>query len=338
MGGRKATPPQGDPMKHITILALDGTIASTVTGPADIFSLAGVLWNRICGVQPEPYFKVVIASVQGKPVGCVNGIVIQPHLSLEEVKRTDLIIISAEDLAVLDATSRRTVPWLLKHHKAGSTLASVCTGAFLLAETGLLDGKRATTHWGFAELFRKRYPRVDLRPETLITDEGNLLCGGGAFSYFDLSLYLVERYCGFETAAQCGKSLLLDMGRTSQVPYAIFEYQRQHKDQQILDAQTFMEKNYPEHVNLEDLAARVGMSLRNFKRRFRKATGDSPLIYLQRFRVEAAKRLLQSTPKSVSEVGYQIGYEDMAFFRRIFKRYVGVSPYDYRQRIHPRSI
>ena len=128
MGGRKATPPQGDPMKHITILALDGTIASTVTGPADIFSLAGVLWNRIRGVQPEPYFKVVIASVQGKPVGCVNGIVIQPHLSLEEVKRTDLIIISAEDLAVLDATSRRTVPWLLKHHKAGSTLASVCTG------------------------------------------------------------------------------------------------------------------------------------------------------------------------------------------------------------------
>lgn len=337
MGGRRANSHEGAIMKHITILALDGTIASTVTGPADIFSLAGVLWNRIRGVQPERYFKVVIASVRGKPVECVNSIVIRPHVSLEKVQKTDLVIISAEDLAVLDATSRRIVPWLLKHHQAGATLASVCTGAFLLAETGLLNGKRATTHWGFAELFRWRYPQVDLRPESLITDEGNLLCGGGAFSYFDLSLYLVERYCGFEIAAQCGKSLLLDMGRTSQVPYAIFEYQKQHKDRQILDAQSFMEKNYSRQVNLDELAAGVGMSLRNFKRRFRRATGDSPLTYLQRFRVEAAKRLIENTPESISEICYRIGYEDPAFFRRIFKRYVGISPYEYRKRIHPQG-
>jgi len=336
MGCRKANS-EGDSMKHITILALDGTIASTVTGPADIFSLAGVLWNRIRGVQPEPSFKVVIASVRGKPVECVNGIVIRPHLSLEKVQNTDLVIISAEDLGMLDATSQRTVPWLLKHHRAGSTLASVCTGAFLLAETGLLNGKRATTHWGFAEIFRARYPEVDLRPESLITDEGSLLCGGGAFSYFDLALYLVERYCGFEIAAQCGKSLLLDMGRTSQVPYAIFEYQKQHKDEQILDAQTFMEKNYPRQINLDELADRVGMSLRNFKRRFRRVTGDSPLTYLQRFRVEAAKRLIERTPQSISEICYRIGYEDIAFFRRIFRRYVGITPYEYRKRIHPQG-
>jgi len=327
---------ESDAMKHITILALDGTVASTVTGPTDIFSLAGVLWNQICGVQPEPYFKVVIASVQGKPVNCLNGIVIQPHLSLDEVKKTDLIIISAEDLATLEPTSRRTSPWLLKHYKAGSTLASVCTGAFLLAETGLLNGKRATTHWGFAELFRKRYPRVDLRPESLITDEGTLICGGGVFSYFDLSLYLVEKYCGFEIAAQCGKSLLLDLGRTSQVPYAIFEFQKQHKDNQILRAQTFVEKNFARPVNMDDLAARVGMSLRNFKRRFRSATGDSPLTYVQRFRVEAAKRLFENTHKSISEVCYQIGYEDIGFFRRIFKRYVGIAPHEYRKRLQPR--
>ncbi len=323
-------------MKHITLLALDGTIASTVTGPTDIFSLAGVLWNQICGFQPEPYFKVVIASVRGRPVKCVNGIVIQPHLSLDEVKKTDLIIISAEDIAALDATSRHTAPWLLKHHKAGSTLASVCTGAFLLAETGLLNGKRATTHWGFAELFRKRYPQVDLRPESLITDEGSLICGGGAFSYFDLSLYLVEKYCGFEVAAQCGKSLLLDIGRTSQTPYVIFEYQKQHKDQPVLKAQTFIENNFAQQVDMKDLAARVGMSMRNFKRRFRRATGDSPLCYLQRFRVEAAKRQFEDTHKSISEICYQIGYEDIAFFRRIFKRYVGIAPHDYRKRIQAR--
>jgi transcriptional regulator GlxA family with amidase domain len=327
---------EGDNMKHITILALDGTVASTVTGPTDIFGLAGVLWNQICGVQPEPYFKVVIASVKGKPVKCVNGIVIQPHLSLDEVRRTDLIIISAEDLAALDAASRQAIPWLLKHHKAGTTLASVCTGAFLLAQTGLLDGKRATTHWGFAELFRKRYPQVDLRPECLITDEGSLVCGGGAFSYFDLSLYLVERYGGFEVATQCGKSLLLDIGRTSQVPYAIFEYQKQHKDPQVLKAQTFIEKDYAQQINMDDLAARVGMSLRNFKRRFRRATGDSPLSYLQRFRVEAAKRQFENTHQSISEICYQVGYEDLPFFRGIFKRYVGLSPNEYRKRIQAR--
>jgi transcriptional regulator GlxA family with amidase domain len=322
-------------MKHITILALEGTIASTVTGPADIFSLAGVLWNRIRGVRPEPNFKVVIASVEGGPVTSVNGVVIQPHLSTGDVKKTDLILISAEDLAALDAASRKTTPWLLKHHESGATLASVCTGAFLLAETGLLNGKRATTHWGFAELFRKRYPQVDLRPESLITDEGSLLCGGGAFSYFDLSLYLVERYCGFEIAAQCGKSLLLDLGRTSQVPYAIFEYQKHHCDEQVLAAQTFIEKNYSSEMNVDGLADEVGMSPRNFKRRFRKATGDSPLAYLQRYRVEAAKRLLENTPLSIAEVCYRVGYEDLGFFRRIFKRHVGINPFEYRQRVQP---
>jgi transcriptional regulator GlxA family with amidase domain len=320
-------------MKHIVILALDGTIASTVTGPADIFSLAGVLWNRIRGVEPEPYFRVAIASVQGKSVACVNGMVIQPQLSLDEVKEADLVIISAEDLAALETTSGSTVPWLVRHHESGATLASVCTGAFLLAETGLLDGKRATTHWGFADLFRKRYPRVDLRPECLITDEGSLLCGGGAFSYFDLSLYLVERICGFEIASQCAKSLLLDMGRTSQVPYAVFEYQKHHKDGQILEAQTFMEKRFSQQINMGDLAERVGMSLRNFKRRFGRATGDSPLTYLQRYRVEAAKRLMKNTHQSVSEICYQVGYDDVGFFRRIFRRYVGIAPNEYRKRI-----
>jgi transcriptional regulator GlxA family with amidase domain len=144
---------------------------------------------------------------------------------------------------------------------------------------------------------------------------------------------LVERYCGFDIAAQCGKSLLLDIGRTSQLPYAIFEYQKQHKDDQVLKAQAFIEKNYAQQVSMDDVAARVGMSLRNFKRRFRRATGDSPLSYLQRFRVEAAKRQFENTRQSISEICYQTGYEDIAFFRRIFKRYVGIPPNEYRKRI-----
>ncbi len=324
-------------MKKVTILALEKTVSSTVTGPMDIFSQAGVMWNQIFGLAPSPYFKVAIATVNGKPVECLNGVVIKPHFSIKEVKKTDLIIISAEDLQELERTYRQTRPWLLKLFEEGSTLASVCTGAFLLAETGLLNGKRATTHWGFADLFRRRYPEVDLRIEALITDEGNLLCAGGAFSYFDLSLYLVERYCGFEVASQCGRSLLLDLGRRSQMPYAIFEYQKHHQDEQILKAQNLMEKNYAREINMDTLASQIGMGLRNFKRRFRKATGDSPLAYLQRYRIEAAKRLLENAPSTIAEICYQIGYEDLGFFRQIFKRQVGLTPFEYRERIRPKQ-
>lgn len=322
-------------MKEVTILALGKTVSSTVTGPMDIFSQAGVMWNQIFGLAPSPYFKVAIATVSGKPVECLNGIFIKPHFSIKEVKKTDLVIISSEDLQELERTYRQTRPWLLNLFQEGATLASVCTGAFLLAETGLLNGKRATTHWGFADLFRSRYPHVDLRIEALITDEGNLLCAGGAFSYFDLSLYLVERYCGFEVASQCGRSLLLDLGRRSQTPYAIFEYQKHHHDEQILKAQDLIEKNYARELNMDALAGQAGMGLRNFKRRFRKATGDSPLSYLQRYRIEAAKRLLENTQGNIAEVCYRVGYEDLGFFRRIFKRQVGLTPHEYRQRIRP---
>jgi transcriptional regulator GlxA family with amidase domain len=322
-------------MKKVTILALERTVASTVTGPMDIFSLAGVMWNQIFGLAPSPYFQVAIASVNGKPVECLNNVVIKPHFSIKEVKTSDLIIISAEDLPALEKTYQKTRPWLLGHYSQGATLASVCTGAFLLAETGLLKGKRATTHWGFAELFRRRYPEVDLRIESLITDEGRLLRAGGAFSYFDLSLYLVERYCGFEVSAQCGKSLLLDLGRRSQTPYAIFEYQKHHQDKEILKAQILIEKNFSQEMNIDLLADQSGLGLRNFKRRFRKATGDSPLVYLQRVRVEAAKRLLENSRDNIVEIGLQIGYEDPGFFRQIFKRQVGLTPNEYRQRIRP---
>ena len=322
-------------MKNITILALEKTVASTVTGPMDIFSQAGVMWNRIFGLAPSPCFKVTIATVDGKPVECLNGVVIKPHFSIKEVKKTDLIIISAENLEELERTYRKTCPWLLNLYEEGATLASVCTGAFLLAETGLLNGKRATTRWGFADLFRRRYPEVDLRIEALITDEGDLLCGGGAFSYFDLSLYLVERYSSFEVASQCGRSLLLDLGRSSQMPYAIFEYQKHHQDEQILKAQNLIEKNYAQEIHMDTLADQIGMSLRNFKRRFRKATGDTPLAYLQRYRIEAAKRLLENTQINIAEICYEVGYEDLSFFRRIFKRQVGLTPSEYRQRIRP---
>jgi transcriptional regulator GlxA family with amidase domain len=320
-------------VKRVTILALDRTMASTVTGPMDIFSQAGVLWNQIRGFDPEPRFRVEVATVDGRPVECLNQVRIQPHASIAKIQKTDLVIISSEDLSVLSNARKETVPWLVDRFEEGASIASVCTGAFLLAETGLLNGKRATTHWGFAGEFRRRYPEVILTPECLITDEENLFCAGGAHSYLDLALYLVEKYCGYEVASQCARALLLEMGRASQVPFAIFEYQKHHKDREILLAQNLMEKHYDGEVNIHQLAGKAGMSLRNFKRRFREATGESPLAYLQRYRIEKAKRLLENPTHSIAEVSYRIGYENVDFFRDLFKRHVHMTPQAFRQRL-----
>jgi transcriptional regulator GlxA family with amidase domain len=324
-------------VKRVTILALNRTMASTVTGPLDIFSQAGVLWNQISGVEVEPRFRVEIATVGGKPVECLNQVRIQPHVSIDRVKHTDLVIISSEDLSVLSDAIKEVVPWLVERFEDGASIASVCTGAFLLAETGLLNGKRATTHWGFADEFRRRYPEVILTPECLITDEGDLFCAGGAHSYFDLALYLVEKYCGYEVASQCARALLLEIGRASQVPFAIFEYQKHHKDNEILEVQKFMEEHYDGEINMRQLAGKAGMSLRNFKRRFRGATGESPLAYLQRYRIERAKRLLENQAHNISEVSYRVGYENVDFFRNLFKRHTRMSPNTYRQRLLKRG-
>jgi len=324
-------------MKRVTILALDRTMASTVTGPMDIFSQAGVLWNQIGGVEPEPRFRVEIVTVDGKPVECLNQVRILPHSSINEVEDTNLVLISSEDLSVLSSARPKLVPWLLDRFEEGASLASVCTGAFLLAETGLLNGKRATTHWGFADEFRSRYPEVILTPECLITDEENLFCAGGAHSYFDLALYLVEKFCGYEVASQCARALLLEMGRASQVPFAIFEFQKHHKDREILSAQNLMEKHYDGEMNIPQLAGKAGMSLRTFKRRFREATGEAPLAYLQRYRIEKAKRLLENPGHNIAEVSYRVGYENVDFFRSLFKRYTRMSPNTYRQRLLKKS-
>jgi transcriptional regulator GlxA family with amidase domain len=321
------------PPTRVTILALDRTMPSTVTGPMDIFGQAGVLWNQIAGIDPEPRFQVEIASVGGKPVECLNRVCIQPHVAMDRVKATDLVLISSEDLAVLSDVCDEVVPWLVERAGDGASIASVCTGAFLLAETGLLDGKRATTHWGFADEFRRRYPKVHLTPECLITDEGNLFCAGGAHSYFDLSLYLVEKYCGYEVASQCARALLLEMGRASQVPFAIFEYQKHHKDKEILRVQNLMEQTDGGKLSMEKLAEEAGMSLRNFKRRFRGATGESPLAYLQRYRIEKAKRLLENPANNIAEVSRRIGYENTGFFRDLFKRHTRMTPNAYRERL-----
>lgn len=320
-------------MKKVTILASNNSAASTFTGPLDVFSQAGVLWNRIFGRPANACFKPELVTIDGRAIECSSGLQVQPRRSIREVTDTDMIVIaSIGNIDEALAAHAETIPWLRRHHGRGTPIASICTGAFLLADTGLLDGKKATTHWGYSPLFRQRYPNVHLKPERMITDEGDLFCSAGFMAGIDLSLYLAEKFCGREIALRCAKSMIYDIHRASQSPYHVFQARRNHHDEQILAVQRDLEENYANKFHIHLLARENGMSVRSFERRFKMATGDTPIRYLQRVRVEVAKKLLEETRQTFDEIAYRVGYDDSGFFRKIFKRLTRLRPLEYRDK------
>ncbi len=253
---------------------------------------------------------------------------------MHDIKDADLIIIPSQGFFFEPQGEAHVerVKWLKEWHQKGADLASICTGAFTLASTGLLDGKSATTHWGMAKQFRKAFPSVDLRIDLMVTDEGRLFCGGGITADLNLSLYLIKKYCGREIALQSARCMLVDLDRISQAPFAVFDPEKNHSDGEILKSQEWMEENYSDSVNLKVLAEKTGMSLRQFNRRFKSATGETGLKYLQLVRVEAAKRDLTDTDRSFEEISLSVGYENVSFFRRIFKGNTNLTPAVYRRK------
>jgi transcriptional regulator GlxA family with amidase domain len=320
-------------MIDVTVLFLDGTFSSTAIGPMEVFRHSGLLWNMLTNKPADPPFRVTTASVDGRAVNCDGGIQIRPAARMTDIRKTDLVMIPSTGPDLDDVVERNApvVPWLWRLHKRGAAIASVCSGVGLVAAAGLLEGKRATTHWGLVETFRKKYPNVIWTPELMVTEDRGMYCGGGVHASLDLSLYLVEKYCGHEIAMQTAKALLIDTPRAWQAGFAIVPLKTEHSDDIISKAQEWLHQNFHQNFPLEEPARRVGMSLRNFVRRFKQATGDSPLIYLQKLRVAAAKRLLESDHRTIQEVGDAVGYEDLAFFRQLFQRYTGVSPSAYRR-------
>ena len=322
------------PVKEITVLLLDQMFSSTAIGPMEVFRHAGSLWNVLTGMQLSPRFRVTTASVGGRPVNCDGGIQIRPNVAVKDVGKADLIFVPTTGLSVDDVVERNAplVPWLKQRSAHGVAIASVCSGVGLVAAAGLLDGRRATTHWGLAERFREKYPLVKWMPELMVTEDHGFYCGGGVNASLDLSLYLVERFCGHEIALQTSKALLIETPRAWQSGFAIVPLKTDHTDDSISSAQEWMHRNFAKTFSLEDPAKRVGMSTRNFVRRFKQATGDSPLIYLQKLRVAAAKRMLENNHRSMQEISDAVGYQDIAFFRSLFQRHTGVSPSSYRDR------
>ena len=321
-------------MIEVTVLFLKETFSSTAVGPMEVFGHAGSLWNILAGEKQAPPFHVTTASVDGKAVDCDGAIQIKPNARINNIRKADLIFIPTTGLGIDDVVERNApvVPWLKRWHKRGAEIACVCSGVGLVAETGMLDGKPATTHWGLAERFRVKYPKVKSMPELMITEDHGVYCGGGVHAALDLSLYLVEKFCGHEIAMHSAKALLIDTPRAWQAGFAVVPLKTEHSDDAISTAQDWLHENFYRDFPLDAPARRVGMSLRNFVRRFKQATGDSPLIYLQKLRIAAAKRLLESDHRTIQEVSGAVGYQDVAFFRALFLRHTGASPSSYREK------
>lgn len=322
---------------NVTIVGFDRALATAITGVMDLFRMAGVTWARIHDERPEPRFSVTLATVDGGPCQCVNGVTLMAGSRWDTAPPADLVIIPTVGGDIDDtlATNAALLPWLREWHSAGRDIASNCTGAFLLGEAGLLDGREATTHWGYSGLFRQRYPNVSLRPQRLITADGTVFCAGGGMAWLDLGLFLVERYCGVDTARALARTFVMDMGRASQAAYGSIHARRYHQDETIIAVQDWLDAHLSEAIRMDELAARFHMTPRTFKRRFHNATGDPPLRYLQQLRLERAKKLLEQPYRRLADVTRAVGYEDPSAFSRLFHARTGMSPGAYRSRFLP---
>jgi len=327
-------------MLDVTVILLEGGLPSTSLAPLEIFACAGTLWGELMGKPGQPLFRVRTATVGGRKTNNYVPVTLEPGVALDEVRRTDLVIVptAGMDLEAARRDNAEVVEWLARRGRGKTIIAGVCTGVTLLAAAGLLDGRRATTHWAIVDLCRKTYPKVEWESERFVTEAGNIFCGGGVYASIDLSLVLVERFCGHEVAVQTAKSLLLETPRLWQSTYATMPPRTSHEDEPVQRAQKWLYRHFREEVQFDELAARVGMSPRNFARRFKAATGEAPLAYVHRLRIDAARHDLEKDRRSVQEISRAIGYEDVAFFRRLFQRHTGTTPRAYRARFGPRRV
>ncbi|MDA8141483.1 MAG: GlxA family transcriptional regulator [Desulfobacteraceae bacterium] len=321
-------------MAKITFLAYEGCFFSGISSLIDGFWIANAWHGAMCDTACGSLFETRIVTVDGKPVRAAGNVQILPDGAMAGEEPADVIVIPASPTVPQCSVPgmEAILEWLKRQHQRNITLAATCTGAFVLAEAGLLDGRTATTNWQFARQFKRRYPKVRLRMDRILTEEENMVCTGAASAVLNLGLHLIRRYGSEELASVCAKALLVDPHRDRQTPYVIFSARQDHGDPEILQAQQYMHDQFGNAIAIDDLARQVGISPRHFKRRFRKATGESPLGYLQNLRIEAAKKKLETTRENVNEITYRIGYEDSSTFRRLFKKHTGISPREYRDK------
>jgi transcriptional regulator GlxA family with amidase domain len=331
-------------MPQIRIWVYDGILASGVAGTLDVFTAANSVSAEVNGNRGKaPLLQWRIESLDGKPVETASGQVVQVDGPLNARSTADAIVVPGPFIANIEHFFDR--PDLLeplfaalrRQHARGALLASYCTGSFVLAEAGLLDGGVATTHWAKAKAFAKRYPEVDLRVSEILTEQNRILCSGAITTSLNLALRIVEKLAGSKVAAATARMMLIDTNRVSQSSYASMPDGPQHSDALVARAERWMEKSLQQGFSLAGLARHLAVSERTLNRRFKLATGNAPLQYLQTLRVDVAKRLLENKGLHVDAVSERVGYGDLSTFRRLFKRETGLSPREYQRRFARRQ-
>lgn len=324
-------------MKNVSILVPESSVMQAIADPQYLFSAV----NQFLAVTgKEPLFNVQL--VGSKKEIKLNG----GHFSvfadklLQDADETDLVVIPAlfGDMPSAIEQNQQLVPWIIKQYNSGAEVASLCVGAFLLASTGLLNGKKCSTHWGFTNEFREMFPEIEVVDGSIVTEENRIYSSGGANSYWNLLLYLVEKYTDRETAILASKYFAIDIDRDSQAAFAMFKGQKEHKDEAVRKAQEYIENNIQEKIAVDELADRVAVGRRSFERKFKQATKNSVLEYIQRVKIEAAKRSFESSRKNINEVMYKVGYTDTKAFRTLFKKITGLTPIEYRNKYNKQPV
>ena len=316
-------------MKKVTILIPKGhTSMVNIAGTHQMFSFV----NEFLEQQGKaPLFHIQLAAAEKSTMQTNGMFSIHADLLVDDIQKTDLIIIPAihGDFEVNLENNAALIPWIVKQYHAGAEVVSLCVGSFFLASTGLLDGKNCSTHWQYANEFRKRYPKALLMDDKILTEADGIYTSGGAYSFTNLIIYLIEKYAGRDIAILAAKGFMIDLDRNSQSPFTIFSGQKNHKDSDILKAQDYIEKNFQEKLTIDSLCEQMALSRRTFERRFKKATANTVWEYLQRVKVEAAKKELEMGKKTVNEVMYKVGYTDPKAFRDVFRKITNMTPMDY---------
>ena len=325
-------------MKHLTILVPEGeNNLSSIVGSYKIFTRANGYWKE---ANRRELFRIELAGVS-KKVEFYDGLfTVKPHTHVSSITKTDLVIIPSLNHNYQKAIKGNQVliDWIEKQYRNGAEIASICTGAFLLASSGLLDGRTCSTHWSAAQNLKLMFPKVNVQTDKLITDENGIYTNGGAYSFLNLLIYLVEKYFDRQTAIFCSKVFQIEMDRQSQSSFIIFKGQKLHDDELVKKAQAYIEEKLDEKISVEDLSSRFAVGRRNFDRRFIKATGNTPLEYSQRVKIESAKKAFESTHKTINEVMYDVGYSDVKAFREVFRKITGMSPLEYRSKYNKEAV
>lgn len=324
-------------MKHISILVPKGAILGSLEGSRQLFTQVNEFFKA---KGAPPLFKVQLVGLSKETTLTGGLFTANTDAVLEDIKKTDLIIIPAIDGDIRHAlvANEKFIPWIINQYKGGAEIASLCLGAFLLASTGLLKGRRCATHWMAENDFRAMFPDVNLVTEKIITDERGIYSSGGAFSYLNLILHLIEKYAGRDIAVLSAKVFAIEIDRDSQLSFTIFQGQKEHDDEPIKKAQEFIEKNYMEKITVDQLTSMLALGRRNFERRFKKATSNTVVEYMQRVKIEAAKKGLETSRKNVSELMYEVGYTDTKAFRTTFKKITGLSPVEYKHKYNKQAV